>query len=121
MSLIVIDLNTDIRCSLVFYFTGGKIRQHNRDGLELLKPFITARRNEEKGEQTEKFVCRTLPVSLENSFSSKQDDFLTWLIDEGKGRVIEDWPLTARIFGLNFAAIHTTSMVSRPPNHVNMD
>jgi hypothetical protein len=111
--LIALDLN--IHCSIIFYFAGGKIAQRNRDGLELLKPFIDARR---KG-GSEEFVRHTLPIPLEISPSSKQNDFLTWLLQEGKGEDIEDWSLAARIFGLNFAAIHTTSMVNLLLNHVN--
>jgi len=65
ISLISIDLNIDIHCSILFYFVGGKIAQRNRDGLELLKPFIAARRNEGKEDRTGEFVCRTLPALLE--------------------------------------------------------
>jgi hypothetical protein len=98
----------DIHCSIVFYLAGGKIAQRNRDGLELLKPFIDARRNGK-----EEFVRCTLPVSLEVSPSSKQNDLLTWLINEG----VEDGYLIVHTFSLNFAAILTSSLVSLPPNH----
>ncbi|SRR5258708_26697278 len=122
MSLIVIDLNIDDRCSIFFYFAGGKIAQRNRDGLELLKPFISARRNEGKEEGTEEFVSRTVSTLPENSPPFEQNDFLTWLINDGKGEDREDWSLAVRTFGLNFAAIHSTSMVSQQPNHnVNTD
>jgi hypothetical protein len=114
--IFLIALGLNIHCSIVFYFAGGKIAQRNRDGLKLLKPFIDARRNGKEG-GTEEFVRRTLSIALEISPSSKQNDFLTWLLQEGKGEDIEDWSLAVRIFGLNFAAIHTTSMVNLPPNH----
>jgi hypothetical protein len=109
-----IDLNIDIHCSIVFYFAGSKVAQRNCDGLKLLKPFIDARRN---GGGTEEFVRRTLPIALEISPLSKQNDFLTWLINEGEGEDIEDLSLAVRTLGLNFAAIQTTSRVNLPPNH----
>jgi hypothetical protein len=59
-------------------------------------------------------VRRILFILLENSPSSEQNDFLSWLIDESQGEDREDWPIAARIFNLNFAAIHTSSMVSLP-------
>ena len=42
----------------------------------------------------------------------EQNDFLSWLIDKAEGNDKEDLPIVARMFGLNFAAIHTSSMVS---------
>ena len=57
MSLVVLCLNTVIFGSLVNYVAGGKVAQRNHDGLELLGPFIAARRDE-KGEKAASFVRR---------------------------------------------------------------
>ena len=57
-------------------------------------------------------------MRLDHSPSSEQNDFLAWLIDESQGEDREDWPIAARIFNLNFAAIHTSSMVSLAMHHV---
>ena len=40
-----------------------------------------------------------------------QVDLLTWLMDEAKDEETTDWYLTSRILTVNFAAIHTSSMV----------
>ena len=58
---------------------------------------------------------------MARELTSEQNDFLTWLIDESTGEDKEDWPVTARIFIVNLAAIHTSSMVSLPTNnHANI-
>ena len=94
--------------------------QCNREGLELLRPFIAARRDE-KETKTDTFVRRILSVLREDLPSSKQNDFLSWLIKESKGIDAEDWAIVARILGVNFAAIHTSSMVSLSNHHVHLD
>jgi len=43
--------------------------------------------------------------------NSMQMDFLSWLIDEAKEKEATDWYLTSRMLTVNFAAIHTSSMV----------
>ena len=106
--------------SLVNYFAIGKVAQCNREGLELLKPFIAARRDE-KETKTDSFVRRILPVLRVDSPSFKQNDFLSWLIKESKGIDAEDWAIVARMIGVNFAAIHTSSMVSLSNHHINLD
>jgi len=90
------------------------VEQRKREGLELLRPFIAARRDERSDE---KFVRRFLSIWLESSPSSEQNDFLTWLIDKSEADDREDWPITARMFNVNLAAIHTSSMVCLPTNH----
>lgn len=118
--LIAICLNIDTRCSLVNYFVGGRLAQHNREGLELLEPLIAARRDNKRDES---FVRRFLSMGSESSPSPEQNDFLTWLVEESEGEDSKDWPITARIFAVNLGAIHTSSMVSLPTDyyHVNMD
>jgi len=112
--LVAICLNIDICCSIINYLVSGRVAQRNREALELLGPFIAARRDERRDEN---FVRRFLSMGLENSPSSEQNDFLTWLIEESKGEDSENWPIAARIFTVNLAAIHTSSMVSLPMNH----
>src|SRR5258708_1861305 len=104
----------DIRCSLINYFISGRVTRRNREGLKLLRPFIAARRDERRDEN---FVRRFLSIWLASSPSPEQNDFLTWLIDKSKADDREDWPITARMFNVNLAAIHTSSMVSLPTNH----
>jgi hypothetical protein len=119
--LVVLHLNIDICGSLVDYFASGKLAQCHRDGLELLRPFIAARRDEKMEEKSETFVRRILSVLHENYPSSAQNDYLSWLIDEAKGKDREDSSIAARMFGLSFVGIQTSSMVSLPSHHVNMD
>ena len=119
--MIAICFNVDVCGSFVNYVAGGKVARHKRDGLELLKPFIAARRDQTNEEKTEKFVRRMRSVSRENSRSG-QNDFVSWVIDESKGENKEDWTVVARVFNVNFASIHTSSMVSfARPYDINMD
>lgn len=41
----------------------------------------------------------------------EQNDFLAWLMDEAKGYELTTRALVLRLLTLNFAAIHTSSMV----------
>jgi hypothetical protein len=43
------------------------VARRNRQGVELLGPFIAARRKEKKEDRTENFVRRFLSIWLENS------------------------------------------------------
>ena len=38
-------------------------------------------------------------------------DLLAWLMDEAKEKEATDWYLTSRMLAINFAAIHSSSMV----------
>jgi len=104
--------------SLVDHVASGKLAKCNRDGLKLLRPLIAARRDE-KNEQDENSVRRLLSVSLKNSPSSEQNDYLTWLIHQFKGEDGEDSAIASRMLGLNFVAIQTSSMVSFPNHQVD--
>jgi len=68
------------------------MEKSHRDGMELLRPFIVARRDENE--------------TKEETFN----DFLSWVIDASTGKDRDDKILTARILNLNFAAIHTSSL-----------
>jgi len=76
---------------VVNYFVNG-MAQRYREGTRLLAPVIAARREEVKG-------------GTENP-----EDFLTWIMDAAKGVDKETEAIVERMFGLNFAAIHTSSM-----------
>jgi len=43
--------------------------------------------------------------------NSMQMDLLSWLMDDAKEKEATDWYLTSRMLAVNFAAIHTSSMV----------
>lgn len=49
-----------------------------------------------------------------------QNDFLSWLMDQAEGEENEDRALLDRLFALNFAAIHSSSLVSAilPPKKI---
>jgi hypothetical protein len=78
------------------------------DGIELLRPVIDARR---KAKAEGESPVRLFAVFIEKSPTPGQIDFLSWIMDVAKGEDGDDWSLFERIMNLNFAAIHTSSMV----------
>ena len=109
-------LNVYVCDRFVYHVAGSKLAQCNRDGMELLRPFIAARLGEKR--ESENFVRRFLFIPLEDS-PSEQNDYLTWLIQKSKGEDVKDSPVAARMFALNFVAIQTSSMVSFPNHQVD--
>jgi len=89
------------------------VPKRTREGLKHLVPLIAARRKEYKegGSNPETQVCSIFGEYNQYSklTNSAQADLLTWLFDEGKEDDATD--LTLRILGINFAAIHTSSVV----------
>jgi len=87
-------------------------------GLKHLAPVFAARRKQRDNNE-EKPVCLTLGRcnQYQKLTNSAQFDLLTWLMDEAKGKEATDWYLTSRILTINFAAIHTSSMVCRFHNY----
>ena len=49
-----------------------------------------------------------------------QNDMLMWLMSEAKGVEKSLEGLVRRMLLVNFASIHTTSNVSRPPTHFDL-
>jgi len=47
-------------------------------------------------------------------------NLLTWLMDEAKGEEATDWYLTSRMLAINFAAIHSSSMVGCNHDYVQI-
>src|SRR6266404_6899291 len=88
-----------------------------RQQMEFIRPMVEERfaRMEEFGDDwDDKPVCP--PASLNANITinmEAQNDMLMWLMSEAKGveRSLEG--LARRLFGINFAAIHTTSTVSQ--------
>jgi len=63
---------------------------------------------------SDKPVSRLEDSALESEYMALwalQNDFLMWAIEGAKGEEKTPLRLTNRILGLNFAAIHTSSMV----------
>ncbi|PPR05227.1 hypothetical protein CVT24_010333 [Panaeolus cyanescens] len=69
----------------------------NRAALGHLEPIIEDRRKKR--------------AEMGKDYPGKPVDLLTWFMDEAKGEETSSWALTSRILTLNFAAIHTSSMV----------
>jgi ATP sulfurylase len=92
----------------VISFNDHKAAKRRHDGIELLRPVIDARR---KGKTEGERSVRLFAMFVEKSPTPEQIDFLSWIMDVAKGEEGDDWSLFERIMGLNFAAIHTSSMV----------
>ena len=91
----------------------SNVPKRTQEGLKYFAPLLAARRKEreESRYNYETQVCLILRRYNQYSklINSAQPNLLTWLLDEGKEEEATD--LTLRILGLNFAAIHTTSIV----------
>ena len=98
----------------------SNVPKRTREGLKHLAPLIAARRKEHKENRSnpETQVCSIFGGYNQYSklINSAQSDLLTWLFEEGKEDDTTD--LTLRILGINFAAIHTSSVVCCNSNYI---
>lgn len=56
---------------------------------------------------------RFFPLGFSSCLPDAKNDMLMWLMEEAKGQEKDVWALVSRILVVNFAAIHTSSMVRR--------
>jgi hypothetical protein len=88
--------------------------------LKLLGPVIEERlaKADELGADWEGKPASYLPmIECKNwVLRTSQNDFISWLLEDAIGEERTVHNLVLRVLSTNFAALHTTSMVSSPPN-----
>ncbi|KAF9528914.1 hypothetical protein CPB83DRAFT_835400 [Crepidotus variabilis] len=92
----------------------SQVGKRTDKALNLLQPSIPQRRREKerKGQDyAGKPVSRVTYAVLGSFQRLTRVDMLSWLMDTAEGKEAEEWYLTSRVLTVNFAAIHTSSMV----------
>jgi len=98
----------------------SNVPKRTEEGLKYFAPLIAARQKEREENQYnyETQVCLIFGGCNQCSklTNSAQPDLLKWLLDEEQEKEVTD--LTLRILAVNFAAIHTSSIVRCVYNYV---
>jgi cytochrome P450 len=79
--------------------------------LSLIGKCLTHVKNSQR--KAERFLVPIIEERYQLPPEERPNDFLSWLMEDAVGEEKDPRNLTLRILATNFAAIHTTSMVSR--------